>query len=668
VRLPGPTLLLAVALPIAAHAQTPPPAAPAPDTASAAAPVPALDIDVVAQQLDAARSQIQPSLGASRYDFDPSALQAIPQGDNAPLNQVLLQAPGVAQDSFGQIHIRGDHANVQYRLDGVQLPEGLSGFGQALESRFAHALSLITGALPAQYGFQQAGIVDIVTRSGTTDPGAELSAYGGMRAYAQPSGAWGGRSGPFDWYVTGDFLHDRIGIENPAATFDALHDTTNQYHGFAHLSWIVDDETRVSLLAGAYSGSFQIPDNPGQVPTFSASGTTRFNSSTLNENQTETTRIGIVSLQKHLATLDLQIAAFTRASTLAFTPDPLGDLIFTGVAQNAQRSSWANGIQSDFTVYDGSGKTGFLYGIYLQDEWTLLPSLTLNYGARFDAVDAYTQQNQLSPRINLVWKPRDGTTLNLGYARYFTPPPFELVSSTTIARFANTSAAPEISLDSPVRAESDQYFDAGARQRLAPDLTIGVDAYYKLAHDLIDEGQFGASIILTPFNYAQGEVGGIELTASYDRGPLSLYANYAYSRAIGKDIVSSQFNFSADELAYIAQRWIYLDHNQTSTGSAGAAYTVFAGTPEPLRLSADLVAGSGLRASTATVPNGAALPSYVTLNLSGVQTLATGTELRLDVINLLDHVYQIRNGTGVGVGAPQYGQRLTVLAGIAQRF
>jgi hypothetical protein len=96
-----------------------------------------MDLDVIAKRLDVARQQIQPSLGASVYDFSPQALESIPQGDNAPLNQVLLQAPGVAQDSFGQIHLRGDHANVQYRINGVELPEGLSVFGQALESRFA---------------------------------------------------------------------------------------------------------------------------------------------------------------------------------------------------------------------------------------------------------------------------------------------------------------------------------------------------------------------------------------------------------------------------------------------------------------------------------------------------------------------------------------------------
>ena len=70
-----------------------------------------------------------------RYNFATRRCKTIPQGENAPLNQVLLQAPGVAQDSFGQIHLRGEHANVQYRLNGVELPEGLSVFGQALEDR-----------------------------------------------------------------------------------------------------------------------------------------------------------------------------------------------------------------------------------------------------------------------------------------------------------------------------------------------------------------------------------------------------------------------------------------------------------------------------------------------------------------------------------------------------
>ena len=103
-----------------------------------------LDVEVIAKQLDVAREQIVPSLGATVYDFTRPTIETQPQGDNQSLNQLLLQAPGVAQDSFGQIHVRGDHANLQFRINGVQLPEGINVFGQSLETRFANSVALIT--------------------------------------------------------------------------------------------------------------------------------------------------------------------------------------------------------------------------------------------------------------------------------------------------------------------------------------------------------------------------------------------------------------------------------------------------------------------------------------------------------------------------------------------
>ena len=675
------------------------------------------DLDVVSRRLDVARSQIQPSLGATRYDFSPAAIQAVPQGDNAPLNQVLLQAPGVAQDSFGQIHVRGDHNEVQFRLDGVQLPEGLSVFGQALETRFAHSLSLITGALPAQYGFLQAAVVDITTKSGTTDPGGEISILGGARDYLQPNFSYGGRSGSADYFVTGDVLHNRVGIENPDSSFNPIHDLSNQYHGLAHISYIVDGTTRISLLAGVSSDQFQIPNNPGQSPSLglNVNGISDFDSATLTQHQREITDFGILSLQKQLGAVDLQVSVFSRYSSLYYTPDPVGDLLFNGNAQTAARSVLSNGVQTDaswrisdshtlragfqaqvergvsatdsvvlptdasgnvlsdqpFSFHDGTGRTGALYGLYLQDEWRILPRVTVNIGARFDLVDEYDHENQVSPRINVVWKPLDGTTLHGGYARYFTPPPFELVSGNSVGLTANTTAAPETTQSTTVKAERDDYFDVGIDQVILPGLRVGIDAYYKQARNLIDEGQFGAPIILSAFNYGKAQVDGVELSTSYDRGPLSLYGNVAASRAIGKNIDSAQFNFGADDLAYISQHYIHLDHDQTWTGSAGAAYTVFAGTLYPARVSADLIVGSGLRADGA-IPNGRALPGYYTINLAAVQTLHVGnlqgTQLRFDVINLLDRKYELRDGTGVGVGAPQFGLRRTILAGIAQKF
>ena len=94
------------------------------------------EVVVTTQQLDAARNSILPETGSSIYSFDQGAIADMPLGDSTPLNQVLLQAPGVAQDSYGQLHIRGDHANLQYRINGVIIPESISGFGQTLDARF----------------------------------------------------------------------------------------------------------------------------------------------------------------------------------------------------------------------------------------------------------------------------------------------------------------------------------------------------------------------------------------------------------------------------------------------------------------------------------------------------------------------------------------------------
>src|SRR5579863_6932130 len=129
---------------------------------------------VTARRLNEARAEIQTQTGASTYTIDSSAIAATPGGENVQLNQVLLQAPDVVQDSFGQLHVRADHNDLQYRLNGVILPEGISVFSQTLSPRLVSSLKLITGALPAEYGMRTAGIIDITTNGGLLQPGGEV--------------------------------------------------------------------------------------------------------------------------------------------------------------------------------------------------------------------------------------------------------------------------------------------------------------------------------------------------------------------------------------------------------------------------------------------------------------------------------------------------------------
>lgn len=677
------------------------------------------DIVVTARRLDDARDAILPSLGASETLFNRSVLDNQPGGADRGLSKVLLQAPGVTQDSYGAIHVRNEHANLQYRLDGVIVPESISGFGQTFDPRLADSITLITGTLPAQYGYRTSGIVSLATKSGAFTDGGEISYYGGSQGTIEPSATLHGSTGNLNYFFSGSYLQNDLGVENPTASKDAIHDRTRQYRAFGYVSDILSDTSRLTVFGGTAIGKFQIPNNPDQTPMFTLNGRTTFDSALLDQNQRETTHYGVVAYQYAGEAIDLQIAPFIRYSQTRYTPDPQGgDIIFSGSNDRSRLSSLAYGVQADgsytlsdshklrfgiffqnertrstvlsqFFSVDANGnqttdtassatvsgsKTGQLYGIYLQDEWSITPQLTLNYGARFDAVRAYTKEQQVSPRINLVYKPTGTTTFHAGYARNFTPPPQELIGTTTVAIFAGTTRASEIPFGDPVRAEREHYFDAGVEQKIRGGFTIGLDAYYKKKTNLLDEGQFGSSLVLSPFNYADGYAWGVELRADYTHGPLSLYANLARGQEKGRNIVSSQFFFAQDELDYIANHYIFTDHSQRWTGSGGVSLTLHDGIGKFVT-SADFVYGDGLRAEdpAGIVPNGGKLPSYVQVNLGLTQNfdgpgLLKGLSIRFDVTNLFDKSYEIRDGSGVGVGAPQFGPRRAFFGGITKTF
>ena len=684
----------------------------APADADATATVEAVHVNA---RLNAARDQIQPSLGASVYTMDTQAIQNIPGGDNVSLNQVVLQAPGVAQDSFGQLHVRGEHNGLQYRLNGVILPEGLSVFGQALSPRLAGKVALITGALPAQYGLRTAGVVDISTKARFENAGS-IGLYGGSHGQVQPSFEYGFNQGDVNGFVSGSWMRSDLGIESPNERSTPLHDRTDQVNGFAYLEKVVGPDSRLALILGSSVDRFQIPDTAGRTPglrpgpaggtPLTVNGQTTFDSARLNQTQKELTHYGVVSYLRSGERFTGQLSLFARYSSLDFTPDGLGDLLFNGISQTASKSDTAGGLQAEgvyhadaahtirtglivqldrstsrttsqvmplapdgsqlgnqpIPVIDNGAQTSSTESVYVQDEWALTPDLTLNYGLRYDRFNGFRDQDQVSPRVNLVWKPLASTTVHAGYSRYFTPPPFELVGSTAVARFANTTAASPGSLDTTPYAERSNYYDIGLETQPAAGLTLGLDTYYKSSHNLVDEGQFGAPIILTPFNYADGLQCGIELSSSYARGPLSSYANLAYGIARGRNIISSQFNFDPADLAYIRNHYIHLDHAQRFTGSAGAAYRM-----GPTTLSADLVYGSGLR-RTGDIPNGRSGPTYTVVNLSVSHSLDLGHlgqwTARVDLINAFDKIYEIRDGSGVGVGAPQCGARRGLFFGL----
>ncbi|HYB44135.1 MAG TPA: TonB-dependent receptor, partial [Candidatus Methylomirabilis sp.] len=550
------------------------------------ASVKALEVSVAAKRLEEARIGIQPKIGASTYEFSNEAVANQPGGENNTLSQVLLQAPGVTQDSAqsGYLQVRNEHANVQYRINGIALPEGVSLFGQSggLSPRLASKIELITGALPAEFGLRTAGIVDVETRSGAFEQGGYASLYGGSFSWIQPSAVYSGSSGRFNYFLAADYLQNSIGI-NQATPDTPIHDHTEQGHAFGYLEYLLDSTSKVSAIFGTFVGHFQIPNSENQTPTFTVDGVSSFNSALANETQLEQNYYGVLSYLKTEQDLSYQISTYARYSTLTFNPDPLADLAFNGIAQHYTRSSVATGLQAEasyvltpehtlrgglsfvaehasvqttssvlptadgtpttdvpFDIFQSTGKQAFTYSLYLQHAWRVVPSVTINTGMRFDYLDAFRDEWQPSPRFSVVWTPTATTTLHAGYARYFTPPPLVFTSTAQYSQFADTTAAPEVTKNATVRSERANYLDAGVIQEILPGLKMGLDGYWKQAAHLLDDGQFGAPVFLTPFNYKSGYNYGVELTGTYAVGDFSAYGNLAAAAQWGRRIETAQ--------------------------------------------------------------------------------------------------------------------------------
>jgi len=703
-------------------------------------------------KLNQARSAIVPNLGATAYSISKEQIASESQGDNAPFNEIILRAPGVAQDSAanGDLHVRGEHANLQYRIDDVLLPEGITGFGLELDPRFVQSMQLITGSLPAQYGFRTAGVVDIQTKNGAFENGGSVDLYGGSFDTIRPSFEYGGTQGKWDYFMDGSYEHNALGIENVTASASALHDDTDQYKSFLYASRILTDTSRISLIGSMSYATYQIPVDPGQQPTSTQGDGTSpwvpgsFTPTALNDNQTEQNYYGVAAYQKSAGDLNLQVAAFGRDSSAHYVPGNQDATLYYngGVATDEDRILTSGGLQADASYDLGDRHTlrgglmgmeevvsadttttvfqvnanneivtspqsptgqesitqdslphAFFYGMYLQDEWKLAPEkLTLNYGARFDLyASSFDNENQVSPRVNLVYQPTDQTTMHAGYSRYFTPPPLETVPAGDITAFNGTSAGATAvygpngaTTDDTVKAERANYYDLGISQKLAPGLTAGVDGYYKTARNQLDDGLFGQSLILSSFNYAKGRVGGVEFTANYTTGGWSTYANLAYSVAQGEGASSAQFLWGDQgTVNYVNSHWIYLDHDQRITGSFGTSYTWKETARQSTLVYADALYGSGLRQDGGgsiggaldvndPIPNGSSVPDYYTVNLGAEQAWKIGRKnqlkARLDIVNVTDNSYELRSGTGVGVNAAQYGMRRGLFGSISIVF
>jgi outer membrane cobalamin receptor len=599
-------------------------------------------IVVTARRLDTARTQVAAGLGATVYSLTNETIENRPGGETGSVARILAQAPGATLSGRG-VNIRGSRAD-QVRINDVILPEAISDPTEQLSSRLAETTRLITGTLPAQFGFAPAGVISITTKNGLYQHGGQAELFAGSDGMLEPALEWAGSAGATSLFASASLERGRSSIADAHGI--AARDRSSQIEGLAFADHVIDRDDRVSLLVGGSNERDRIGRTtigPGTQRTRDAYAVGTFQHSD-----------GGLTIQSSL------FAGFARdrsrfIETTREQRRTLGTQIDASVAAGSTHRLRVGLLASRSTRDEldpggnrpTAGRTAA--AVYAQDEWRIGPSLTFNPGVRVEWLRGLGRRATVEPRASLVWQPAGRLSAHLGYALYAAAPPLgEQPVSATLAD------------------EHDSYFDGGVEQRLGP-FTLGVDAYWRSARNYIAERETIGSSVPAPFAFRRARFNGLELSMTYAHGVMTAWTNLAIARGRAWTIVDPGKIFSAAVLAQTADRPLATAGERPVTGSGGVTWRL-----GRLSLSADLLVSSGaVRTRDATRPNGSHYPPYALVGFAAVYHARIAdrpADVRLDLTNLSNVRYFTSDAANLEGGWSRHGPGRAITIGIEQGF
>jgi hypothetical protein len=215
------------------------------------------------QMTVSAKRHLVTTASNSSRDLDKEDIAQLPGGSTQDMTKLLYTTTaGFVQGDFGQVFTRGNHANLQYQIDGIQLPDSVGGsFGQAFSPVNVDHMEILTGGLGPEFGDRLAGVVNIVTKSGSIEPGGEIGLSYGSYNQTNDYATYGGsdKSGAFHYlFSASTFATDR-GLDTPApadinndqngGSEQAIHDKSYGSDGFLKLDWTADNANKFVLVA-----------------------------------------------------------------------------------------------------------------------------------------------------------------------------------------------------------------------------------------------------------------------------------------------------------------------------------------------------------------------------------------------------------------------------------
>jgi len=622
--------------------------------------------------------------------FSAETYHAPPSAEMTTLVQENLM--GAARAPTGEVHIRGQHGEYEYFVDGLPVPLGVfGGLNDIVDPKVINRAVLMDGGWPAEYGGQVTAVIDLQNRVPPGQFHLDASTYGGSYLAPGSNDTLGNKVGAFKAlssngqslslsdhidnlgvFLSGTRQENDRRIDPPVPQI--FHDHGFDYFLYGKLDYTLGEN---DYLTANLSDSKTYT----QVPYDTVEGI-------MNDLQNTSNSFQTLSYYHTISTeadreSDLFAGVYAREGGLIYTPGP-GDPAATPLlvndttnnyvlAQNRSYTTLGTRIKyddrlshhfmysigmdfsnttgkDDFTSQDSAGNAGPAvntkyagsdFGVFAESEIHPLEWTRIDLGVRYDQHIApdMALQHQVSPRIKWNIFFDESNSAYLYYGRLFMPTNIEGLR--TVALTVSDSG-----VLAPTLPERDDFYEAVYTHDFGIGLRSKLDAFYKYATPGVDDETIGASAIKTPVNIQDVRTTGIELGLSYNdpSTPFSGYLNSSIIHAYGQGLVTGGFlPISTDGTA------TDLDHDQRLSIVGSINYQ-----PAQWYTNVTAIYGSGLTNGNAINFqtglfdfNQAAhtTPSWI-LNVSGGYTFyldgGSTIEPSIYITNLFDHIHLIK--------------------------
>lgn len=669
----------------------------------------------IALEIVSSLPAIQYKASSSIYQLNRKDVETLPRGNNNDVADVLLTIPSVAYGALKQTHVRQDHANQQFRIDGIPIPDTVTGaFADIVPPRAWERSEIILGGMEAQYGNKTALILDITSKSGTKPGFGSVQVFGGSNETVNPSFELGGTIGEkVRFYILNSYITTNRGLEPPTLGKTNNHNQSEKNNTYLRGDYQHDNRNNFSWIFLGSVAKYQIPTIPNleanaDVLALLPTGFEPAASQSVNQFQKENNQYSQLVWRHDVnASNFFSLGLYFRRGVANFQTDPLNALAYAEDVNSAQtanqtRTAYSGGFRLDHTWVPNSqhlvkGGMQFDYSranndaqifafdtssgapagpvitreaanqniqtrqeFWLQDQWTLNDRWTFNLGVRGDAIQGFYNEGQVSPRAGVTYKYNTSNVFHAYYGRLFTPPNIEQIAFVNL-NTQNTTAAPDDPTGFRPRAERSHYFEVGSYHAVSRYATVQVTGYYKLAHFLSDAGQFGSTPLLNFFAFENGWTRGIDgaVKVQLFDDKLTGRGSVGWGQCKGYGLQSGQFLLEQREINDInSNGGVFCDHSQFVTSSAVVNYQLL----ERTNITGQMLYGYGLRtAEEGAKTNSTHEPSYTVYNASITHVIPLPWEnqkmlLGFDLINMFNEKYFYNSGEGsIGLGIAHAG-------------